>query len=499
MTSKIFTLNNLPDSGDIGLAYGRFDLVHAGHVRFLKAAKSKTGTLVVGVIPDNTASTSLARDHSQLERAHAVAELACVDYVLLAETDSLSHLIEKLKPTILALGIEYKNVKTGDIARAIEKQASKKRQVFFSAGSIETDSKLFYAHRDSIRSDAYREFRKILERNNLDYSSLTTAIEQWGATRIMVIGDTIVDRYIDCEALGISAEAPVLVVRENSEKLYVGGAAVVASQIAQFSNSCKFVSVIGDDAEAKFVTKKLGTCSIFPFFATEQDRPTTLKTRFLVDNQKVFRSTRLIDSELNSETEGVLIDLIEKEILSTDLIVISDFNYGVISRKILKKIQKLCKAHNCMLVGDLQCSSQYGSILKFTDFTLLCPTEKEARIALHDKASGVESIAQRLIRNTNTRKLLLKLGQEGFILYDTDLKSENYRVSFPALSAAAIDVTGAGDSMLAIAALVLASKQDFIIAGALGACIAALTVETLGNTAISPDRLDSKLTDIFSH
>ena len=92
-------------------------------------------------------------------------------------------------------------------------------------------------------------------------------------------------------------------------------------------------------------------------------------------------------------------------------IVVSDFVYGVVTR-IPETVQQIAKKHNIMLFGDLQCSSQMGSITRFRDFSLLCPNEREARLALQDKTSGLEQLSQRLLQITQSERMIMKLVQK---------------------------------------------------------------------------------------
>ena len=88
-----------------------------------------------------------------------------------------------------------------------------------------------------------------------------------------------------------------------------------------------------------------------------------------------------------------------------DGILISDFVYGVITENILKEIQSLAKQKNILLFGDLQCSSQVGNVAKFKNFDVICPTEREARIALGNQHHGVEQIANMLLEETQSKNL----------------------------------------------------------------------------------------------
>ena len=178
-------------------------------------------------------------------------------------------------------------------------------------------------------------------------------------------------------------------------------------------------------------------------------------------------------------------------------IVVSDFVYGVITEKILKEINLLSKKHSLMVFGDLQCSSQIGDISTFKEFTLLCPNEKETRTALKDNESGLESISRKIINLTDTEKLIMKLGAEGFISYE--FKNNNLRsYSLPALSVNPVDVAGAGDSLLAVMAVGLSSNQSMFCSSVIASCMASIAVDTMGNLPISKKKLITKILNVFN-
>jgi sugar/nucleoside kinase (ribokinase family) len=150
-----------------------------------------------------------------------------------------------------------------------------------------------------------------------------------------------------------------------------------------------------------------------------------------------------------------------------------------------------------MLFGDLQCSSQVGSVTRFKNFSLLCPNEREARVALQDKDTGLELLIQELIAITACERLVMKLGADGFIAYDRNESGELKSQPFPALCANPLDVTGAGDSLLAVMATGLASGQAMMPTAALACCMAALAVETMGNTPISLNALQASIGEVY--
>ena len=136
--------------------------------------------------------------------------------------------------------------------------------------------------------------------------------------------------------------------------------------------------------------------------------------------------------------------------------------------------------------------------MKFADFTLLCPNEREARIAINDKEAGLEAISQKLIKVTNTERLLMKLGSNGFIVYDRDGYGNLVSQYFPALSVNPLDVTGAGDSVLAAMAVGISCGQSTMITAAIATFMAAISVEQMGNTPINERVLVKKLKNFFN-
>ena len=287
-------------------------------------------------------------------------------------------------------------------------------------------------------------------------------------------------------------------MKELEKRNFIGGAAIVASHIRSLGAQCNFISLVGEDEVASIVRQELSRQDINYTLLEDSSRPTTFKKRYMVENQKLFRVSRLEDHSLNCDIEDKLISRVEELAPASNSIVISDFVYGVMTKKVLDKVTSIAKDNNLLLLGDVQCSSQIGLITKFKDFSLLCPNEREARLALQDKESGLEIIGQKLLSETSSKYLIMKLGSEGFIAYDRSRSGELYSCSFPALSINPVDVTGAGDSVLSVMAAGLSSDQSLMETSAIACCIAALSVEQMGNTPITISSLIDYLQEILN-
>ncbi|AII42063.1 hypothetical protein KR100_01405 [Synechococcus sp. KORDI-100] len=493
MTYNLFTLSEVSASPKCILGFGHFNTIHPGHIRYLKHARNLGEEFIIALIGD---STEADYTFNQDERAEALNLLGIADKILLLEGDELDVAIKSLQPSILVLGNEYKNKplihETIDI---IKRQGG---EIQFHAGEIHyATADLLSASERELKQQRHELFRNACRRQNISVSQLSNSIDSWKQARLIVVGDTIVDQYAACEAIGMSAEAPVVVVRELEKKDFVGGAAVVAAHISALGAHCDLVSVVGNDANAETVTKTLSDQDIGNGIVQDPTRPTTFKKRYVVENQKLFRVSRLEDKNLDVKVEKEIIDKLEELACYADGIIISDFVYGVVTPNILKTVQKLSRKYNLLTFGDLQCSSQVGSVTRFKNFSLLCPNEREARFALQDKDSGLEQLSQSLLQITGSERLVMKLGPEGFIAYDRDPDGLVSNQAFPALSVNPLDVAGAGDSLLALFATALASGQAMMPSAALACCMAALAVETMGNTPISANALRSSLEEVL--
>ncbi|SVE28018.1 uncharacterized protein METZ01_LOCUS480872, partial [marine metagenome] len=148
------------------------------------------------------------------------------------------------------------------------------------------------------------------------------------------------------------------------------------------------------------------------------------------------------------------------------------------------------------LFGDLQCSSQVGNVSKFKNFDLICPTERESRIALGTQDEGLEWVANTLMKKTNARNLVMKLGGNGFIVYESGADGFIKRQHFPALNTNPVDVAGAGDSLLATLSVGLCSGATLMQSSAIGAGMTSLAVQRIGNIPIFHKQLKQTLEKI---
>ena len=479
---------------EIALAYGHFSSIHPGHIRYLQNAKSLGEKLFIALRGDKDKPNSEKYIFSMEERAESLAMLKIADLLISLENDELDQLVEILNPKVLILGTEYKNLLFNQIKKTVTFAENNGIKVVYDSGeNIYASTELLSESNLEIDSARKKLFIESCNKQNIDPNILTEKLLLLKDTPMLIIGDSIVDEYAACEALGMSAEAPVLVVKELETKTYAGGAAVVASHVSALGGKCFFLSVTGNDNNSEFIEKELNEKSIETFLIKDTSRPTTFKKRYMVENQKLLRVSKLEEQTISKDLENKLIEKIKKLIPKVKGIIISDFNYGVITKNLLEIVNQLAKDNDISVFADSQSSSQLGSITKFNEISLLCPNEREARIALQDKFSGLEFLANEIFDICNPDNLIMKLGSQGFITYSKDKNGRKYNQHFPALASNPVDQAGAGDSLLACMALSISSGLNIMEASCLSCFMCMIAVQSIGNKPISHNHLNLRI------
>jgi rfaE bifunctional protein kinase chain/domain len=252
----------------------------------------------------------------------------------------------------------------------------------------------------------------------------------------------------------------------------------------------QFVSVTGADATREFAQSELAAVGVPVSLLIDESRPTTLKQRYRCQGKTLLRVSHLHQSAISTQLQTQLFEQIEGAIQGVDLLVFSDFNYGCLPQPVVNKVTAMAKARGVMLAADSQSSSQVGDISRFRGMDLLTPTEHEARLGVRNREDGLVVLTEALRRESSAENVLLKMGEEGLLVHAGGGDSDDWvtdRVS--ALNAAPRDVAGAGDSLLIVSALTLASGGNIWEAACLGSLAAAVQVGRVGNTPLRTEEL----------
>jgi len=464
--------------------YGDFNILHPGHLRLLKFAKESGDFLIVGVNGDKFTSNKGIDENTRLESIKATSY---VDEAFILDISPIEY-IKQFKPDIVAKGKEYENKENLEFD-IINTYGGK---LLFSSGEIGFSS-LNLLKEDS-KSYIYnlKHSEEYLKRHNFTLESLAKIIDKISNLNVLVIGDTIVDEYITCEPLGMSQEDPTIVVSPLFSDKYIGGSAIVASHAKTMGANVEFISVVGDDENHTYIKDGLDKLDIKVSLYVDTTRPTTLKQRFRATNKTLLRVNHLKQHSIDKTIEDKIYIQIKKDIKNIDLIVFSDFSYGVLTNNLIENITQLAKENNIKMVADSQSSSQVGDISKFKDMTLVTPTEREIRLSLGDFNAGLVVLSSQLIEKSNPKYIFTTLGAEGIMIYN-NTKDELLTDNINALAKNIKDVSGAGDSLLISSSLALCVGANIWQSAYLGSIVSAIQVSRTGNIPIEKEEIIREL------
>ncbi|EMS7184642.1 D-glycero-beta-D-manno-heptose-7-phosphate kinase [Campylobacter lari] len=291
--------------------------------------------------------------------------------------------------------------------------------------------------------------------------------------KILVVGDFMVDRYIWCDCTRISPEAPVMVVKSQKEDKRLGGAGNVYANLKSLGAEVFALGLVGNDESGRFLKENLNARLL-----VEKDRKTPLKSRVLSHSQQVLRLDD--ENDFDTKLEDEIIQEYKKIAKDYDAIVLSDYAKGVLTSKVTKALIEHANTLNLPILIDPKGSD----FSKYQNATLLTPNKKEAIQALGvEKIDNLEKALKKLKDDLNLTYSIITLSEEGIALYDEKLHI------IPAKALEVYDVTGAGDSVIAMLAYALALKVDIIKACELANDAAAVVVAKVGSVSVSLEEI----------
>ncbi|MDD2894889.1 MAG: PfkB family carbohydrate kinase [Aliarcobacter sp.] len=464
----------------IAFVYGNFNILHPGHLRLLKFAKESCNYLIVGVNSDKLANnTNLLQEDIRLESIKATSY---VDEAFLLDEDVLEY-IKRKKPNILVKGKEFENRYNPEE----EIMKSYEGKILFSSGEIGFSSLNLLKDFDTSFLNLAHD-NKFIKRHKVEKSKLIDYINKFSNLNVLVIGDTIIDEYITCDALGMSQEDPTIVVTPISNKKFIGGAAIVASHAKTLGAKVSYISVAGVDENFEYTQEYLTQLGINTYLLKDSTRPTTLKQRFRAQNKTLLRVNHLKQHNIAKDLEEKILKRISNTNESYDLIIFSDFSYGVLTEKVIKNITAYSQKKSIFMVADSQSSSQIGDIAKFKNMDIVTPTEREIRLSINDFESGLVVLSQKLHEKSDAKYIFTTLGSEGVMIYNSN-KNELLTDNISALNINPKDVSGAGDSFLTSTSMAKIVGASIWESAYLGSLAAAIQVSRVGNIPIKKDEL----------
>ncbi|MBC6954161.1 MAG: hypothetical protein DWB46_08235 [Leptolyngbya sp.] len=337
--------------------HGCFDIVHPGHVRHLRSAKSLGDVLLVSITGDSGVSKGAARPLIPQElRAENLAELDCVDWVYVDTHATAEPLLAAVQPDVYVKGREYE---FNDDPRFRAERETVERaggRVVFTSGDVVFSSTALIEALAASADPFQGRLAQLAARPELDVAALTGVMSGWRDKRLVVVGETILDTYVFCDRPEVAGESPVMTLRPVERRAYDGGAAVIARHAAALGARPILITALPrEDSIAQELRIRLEAEGV-EVRAIDTDAPIAEKQRFLVGVQKVMKLDLVPQPTLDARQHDALIELAREaaaECGGCDGAIIADFGLGLLTPPMVRGLCRALRPLAGVLAGDV--------------------------------------------------------------------------------------------------------------------------------------------------
>jgi len=468
--------------------HGVFDLLHLGHIRYLQKAKGLADVLVVTVTPDRFVNKGAHRPaFTETLRAEALAALACVDYVAINRCPTAVEVIGDLRPDFYVKG----SVRT-DGPRDHSAAITREQEAIAAVGGrfVLTDEETFSS------STLINRFLDVLRpevkaflaafRSRFSSAQIVTHIQRMRELKVLTIGDTIIDEYVFCDALGLANKEAALVVGRNHSETHAGGILAVANHVAGFCDEVTVASALGDaDSYEPFIAGRMKS-NVSRSFVTVRGVPTMVKRRYVEEHpgRQLFEVYNTKHVPIGVREEEAFVERLEATLPEYDLVVVADYGHGLMTDRVIARI---CDRARFLAVNTQTNAGNFGyhvvSKYRRADFAAIA--EPELRLQHRNHESDIRALTERTAESLGCPALIVTRGHRGCLCFD----ERSGFTEVPAFAVKLVDAVGSGDALLSLAAAAMATGAPVELAGFLGNVAGAEACAVMGNQS-SIDRTD---------
>lgn len=332
--------------------------------------------------------------------------------------------------------------------------------------------------------------------NEIVHERLLNIVRRFSERRLLIVGDSIADKFLYGAISRVSREAPVFILRHESTETVPGGAANCALNLAALGANVSLVSVAGKDEAGNALREKLSAAGVnVDGLLLSEKIQTTTKVRILAghahaNKQQVIR-VDYEDAPLNDPAlRETLTNSLKNSLARADAVILSDYNYGLVDQQAIELVREAHRSRNIPVLVD----SRFR-LSDFSGLTGATPNEDEVEHLIGSPAESLaqlESAASRLRQQLELDALLVTRGRNGMMLVTEDPLA----LHIPAVGAQAVDGTGAGDTVIATFALALASDSSFAEAAQLANYAGGLVVMKRGTASVTAAELEQSINDL---
>ena len=484
-TSSLTKIRKKFKKKKIVLCHGVFDLLHVGHINYFKAAKSFGDILVVSVTDDNHVNKGPGRPAFSISnRIKFLQEISSIDFVYISSFDTAVNVIENLKPNFYCKGFDYSS-SHDQIDQNLKKE---KYAINFVKGKFKIINQPSFSSSKFINDNDFQNLnidgKKFIEviRKKYGLNNILETIKKIENKKVLVIGETIIDKYVETESIGKSGKEPVLVVKQLKEINFLGGASYISNLCASFVKKIKILSFLGSqNTKKKFVLKNLCN-NVEHKFLLKSNSPTITKLRYI----DYYKKTKLIgvydlnDDSISKTEEKVFYSQLKKNIKKYNLIIIADYGHGIITNKIRQLISKNSK--KIFLNTQLNSFNRgHHTVFKYKKVNTLVMNESELRYELRDKNSKIIDLIKKLKKKISAENIIITRGKLGAVINNSRSK---LTLSCPAFNQTNNDTVGSGDTFFGLCSLALAAKIDPQLSMFIASVGANFSIDQIGNKSI---------------
>ncbi len=314
---------------------------------------------------------------------------------------------------------------------------------------------------------------------------LRAVFNRFSGKKILVIGDVMLDRYFWGSVTRISPEAPVPVVDIDSESSSLGGAANVSDNVRSLGALAIPIGVVGEDASGHALTELFKEKG-FPTdgIVADASRPTTVKTRIIAHHQHVVRTDREVRNAISKNVQQKLLSVIQHRMPESDGVILEDYNKGLLAPPFIRQIVHLAEENGKPVFVD----PKFDHFFEYGRVTLFKPNRKEASDKLGmrlDSDEALQTAGTKLLDTLHCSAVLITLGSEGMALFEPGKPW----MKVPTRAVKVHDVSGAGDTVIAVMAVAVAAGANFREAATIANQAAGLVCGEVGIVPVDPSRL----------
>lgn len=480
-SDAVAKVNELKRRGKVVVqSHGVFDLVHLGHIRHFNLAKKEGDVLVVTITRDRHVKMGPGRPiFNEHLRAEALASLAVIDYVCIVDFPTAAECIKTLKPDVYAKGLDYKEKESyaTDVTDAEEAAVeSAGARLVFTNDIIFSSSKLINNYFDIYPPRTIKYLKALAKRYLID--SIIDKLYSLRKLKVLVIGDAIIDQYHYCLPMGKSSKEPLVVNRYITEESFTGGTLATANNVASLCGKVDLLTLLGEkDSFQDFILSKLSP-NVKPIFFYRSDVGTIIKRRFVNSdgNRKLFEIYYMKEDTIPKQEEIKIMQQLRKTIRDYDLVVVSDFGHGLMTKRIINFV---CSEARYLALNVQTNSANIGFnlVTKYPHADCVCIDEMELRFATHDKLSDLRALAKKVHKELGCENIIATRGPYGSLSYSA---SDGFHET-PAFSYRVIDAVGAGDAFFAFVAPCYAGGVPQDLVSFIGNAVGSLAVQIVCN------------------